>query len=538
MQRREQLPSHHAHVVSDSVVIVQTLNRTQSDQSNVLVVESLLGPGSDVVLGDGLELGLDLSGGDSSAKSGELSSNVLGNVGGAVQRQKETSLELGLGSLNLQVGHGGGQSVPLLKGEVDEIVNLGGVLGGQVDSPQTGIGVRGGEGLEGVGQVVLGHNVGESRSLVGRGADGSVVVTDDGLGNEGGVVVLGGPGDTLNSNGNVGDGHGVVSESDLGSHKVGDGVLVGVLSGRSGGTEGNGGGGGREIGEVLLGELDEGVVVDGSGSNKHHSVGGVVLGDELSQLSVGDGLDVLSGTQNGSAQGLVHEGGGVQVVKDNLLVLLVDLLELSGDDLSFSVNGRLGQLGVLQNVGQNLHRLGHVVLERLGVVDGGLSRGVGVEVAAHVLNVELELVLGSLVGALEGQMLEKVSGSVVVGVFVSRAGVDPHSDGGGLNQRVGLGGNGQAVLEVGGSSLGGDCGGKTSLGHGEDTSLEGGQSQKRVHGVVGICVISIATPCCATGREMWDSIDARERLLGRCNREALTSQPTFTPNMMHIFPAL
>lgn len=522
MQRREQLPSHHAHVVSDSVVIVETLDRTQSDQSNILVVESLLGPGSDVVLGDGLELGLDLSGGDSSAQGGELSSNVLGNVGGAVQRQKETGLELGLGSLNLQVGHRGGQSVPLLESKVDEIVNLSGVLGGQVDTPQTGVGVRSGEGLERVGQVVLRHNVGETRALVSGGADGSVVVADDGLGDQGSVVVLGGPRDTLDGNGNVGHGHGVVSESDLGSHKVGDGVLVGVLTRRSGGTEGNGRLGRGQVGEVLLGELDEGVVVDGSGSDQDHSVGGVVLGDELSQLGVGDGLDVLSGAQDGSAQGLVHEGGGVQVVEDNLLVLLVDLLELPGDDLSFSVNSRLGQLGVLQNVGEDLHRLGHVVLERLGVVDGGLSRGVGVEVAAHVLNVELELVLGSLVGALEGQMLEEMGGSVVVGVLVSRAGVDPHAHGGGLHQRVGLGGNGQSVLEVGGSSLGGNRGGKTSLGHGEDTSLEGGQSQKRVHGVGWICGLSIATPCCATSREKGVVRSMRERdYSDGCNRECV-----------------
>ena len=51
---------------------------------------------------------------------------------------------------------------------------------------------------------------------------------------------------------------------------------------------------------------------------------------------------------------------------------------------------------------------------------------------AHVLNFELELGLGALGGALEGEVLEEVGGAVGAVGFGARAGVDPHADGGGL----------------------------------------------------------------------------------------------------------
>lgn len=41
------LPSHHAHVVSDSLVVKETLNGAESSDSQVLVINILLGPGFD-----------------------------------------------------------------------------------------------------------------------------------------------------------------------------------------------------------------------------------------------------------------------------------------------------------------------------------------------------------------------------------------------------------------------------------------------------------------------------------------------------------
>ena len=91
---------------------------------------------------------------------------------------------------------------------------------------------------------------------------------------------------------------------------------------------------------------------------------------------------------------------------------------------------------------------------------GMTNRGVGVQVAAHVLDLKLQLVLCPLRGTLfresepsvgcsenmiravagageadpylEGEMLEEVGGAVGLGGLGAGAGIDPHADGRGL----------------------------------------------------------------------------------------------------------
>lgn len=95
----------------------------------------------------------------------------------------------------------------------------------------------------------------------------------------------------------------------------------------------------------------------------------------------------------------------MQVVKDDLLELLVHLLLLTKDHVPLPLDGRLVELRVLENVREDVNSLVDVLVERLGVVDGLLPRGVGVEVGAKVLDLELELGLVARLGALEGEVL-------------------------------------------------------------------------------------------------------------------------------------
>ncbi len=67
---------------------------------------------------------------------------------------------------------------------------------------------------------------------------------------------------------------------------------------------------------------------------------------------------------------------------------------------------------------------------------------------AHVLDLELEALLRAPLGALEGEVLEEVSGTVILLRLVGAAGVDEHADAAGL-ARSGLAGDRQAVLERG-----------------------------------------------------------------------------------------
>jgi hypothetical protein len=64
---------------------------------------------------------------------------------------------------------------------------------------------------------------------------------------------------------------------------------------------------------------------------------------------------------------------------------------------------------VLEDVREDVDRLGDVLVERLGIVDSLLARGVGVQVRAEVLDFELEAGLRARFGALESEMLDELA---------------------------------------------------------------------------------------------------------------------------------
>lgn len=293
------LESVPGHVAANTGVVGHALDGANTDHGNLAIPKVLASNtvdirGSDLV--DGL---LNLLGSNALALGNHLASDILGNGGGTVQAQEERRLELLLGTLNLGSGDRGGQTGPLLLGKVDQIILAVLVLGDEVDTEETSVGVRGVERHERVGQLVLVNNARQSGGGVSRGTEGAVPGTDDGLHDEHGVVVGGVPAATLNSNGNVGLGHGVVLETNLGSSEVG-GESVGLA--QTSGVSGDG-----ELAEVLLSQLDQLVVVNTTSTDKDHAVSGVVGLDVVGEVITGQGLDVLLGSQDGAAEGITYE---------------------------------------------------------------------------------------------------------------------------------------------------------------------------------------------------------------------------------------
>jgi len=70
---------------------------------------------------------------------------------------------------------------------------------------------------------------------------------------------------------------------------------------------------------------------------------------------------------------LLLEGGGVKVVENNLLELLLNLLGLAEDHIALTLDGGLLELGVLENVLEDIDALGNVLVQGLGEVDGVLA---------------------------------------------------------------------------------------------------------------------------------------------------------------------
>lgn len=100
------------------------------------------------------------------------------------------------------------------------------------------------------------------------------------------------------------------------------------------------------------------------------------------------------------------------MVKNDLLQLLVNLLLFPQYNVSLPFNSRRVKLGVLKDITDDVDRCGDVFLKALCVVYGLFPGRVSIEVGTNVLNLKFESMLGTPASALEGHVLEKVSGSV------------------------------------------------------------------------------------------------------------------------------
>ena len=192
-------------------------------------------------------------------------------------------------------------------------------------------------------------------ALVRSAAHGLVVVANDSLGDQRGKVVVIVPADALDSDRNVRGRNSVIAYTDLGADEVR--LLLGQ---EVGGVMRRGG---REAVEVLLSKLDELLVGDTTSSYKDHTVGSVVCLDVAVEFGSGDVANVLARAEDGAAQGLVLVGGGVQMVKDDLVQLLLNLLGLPENDVALALDSRGLELGVLEDIGENVDALGDIGVE-------------------------------------------------------------------------------------------------------------------------------------------------------------------------------
>jgi hypothetical protein len=78
----------------------------------------------------------------------------------------------------------------------------------------------------------------------------------------------------------------------------------------------------------------------------------------------------------------------------------------------FALNGTALELGVLEDIGDDVDGLRDVLTEALGIVDHLLTRSVRIEVSAKILHLDLEGMLEATASALEGHMLEEVGRTI------------------------------------------------------------------------------------------------------------------------------
>lgn len=174
----------------------------------------------------------------------------------------------------------------------------------------------------------------ELAAKVWRATHGAVPVTDDGLCDKCGEVVGVLPADTLNCDGDVSGRQGVVSDTDFRANEVGSSLLGGDSASLNTSS-----GSGGQVGEVLLGQFNQLLVRDTTSTDKDHAVSGVVGLDVLLEVHALEVLNVLTGTENGAAEGLLLECGGMEVVENDFLELLVNFFGFTEDHITFAVDG-------------------------------------------------------------------------------------------------------------------------------------------------------------------------------------------------------
>jgi hypothetical protein len=112
----------------------------------------------------------------------------------------------------------------------------------------------------------------------------------------------------------------------------------------------------------------------------------VMLGHETVEIATGEAAHALGGAEDGAPQRLAGKRLFLQPVEDDVVGRIGGLPDLLQDHATLDLD--LGGIegGVQHDVGDQVHGQRHVLLQDPRVVGRDLARGIGVDVAAHILD--------------------------------------------------------------------------------------------------------------------------------------------------------
>ena len=86
----------------------------------------------------------------------------------------------------------------------------------------------------------------------------------------------------------------------------------------------------------------------------------------------------------------------------------------------------------MQDIRQYIHAQRQILLQHTDEIRRMLARGIGVQMAADAFNFHRDVLGAAAFRALEGHMLQHMGDTVVGDGFITRPGIDPDTNGGGL----------------------------------------------------------------------------------------------------------
>mmetsp|Transcript_55 Transcript_55/g.137 ORF Transcript_55/g.137 Transcript_55/m.137 type:complete len:222 (+) Transcript_55:1240-1905(+) len=151
--------------------------------------------------------------------------------------------------------------------------------------------------------------------------------------------------------------------------------------------------------------------------------------------------------ENRAPKRRVLERRRVQVIKEHLFDILFNLLHFAQNHPTLALNLRLFQRRILQDITQDIHRLGDVLLEHLGVIRRLFAARVRVQMSTHVFNFLLQARRRARLRALKRHVLQEMSRTIRRRIFISRSSINPHAHGGGFRVRSRLSRHAQPIRE-------------------------------------------------------------------------------------------
>jgi hypothetical protein len=205
----------------------------------------------------------------------------------------------------------------------------------------------------------------------------------------------------------------------------------------------------RHGAESGLDAAEEALGIHRPGHGHHHVAGGVLLAHVGQQVFALEALQVGAVADDGLARGVQAVAGAVEELEGHRGRVFLELGELVQDHLALALQLVGREAAVQHDVGQQLDE-GRQVLRQAFDVEGCVVLvGVGVDLGAQALGVEVDALAVARGRALEGHVLHHVADAVQPPRLVLAAGADEHAQAHRLAPGQGYGDGAQAAAQFG-----------------------------------------------------------------------------------------
>ena len=181
------------------------------------------------------------------------------------------------------------------------------------------------------------------------------------------------------------------------------------------------------MGAVLaaLGLPHDCVMIDRTSSGDDHLSGPVVLRHKRRQVIAREGTDTLGRAEDGAAHRLIGVGDFLQPVEDHVIGRVQRLPDLLQDHAALDLYFPRVEHRVQDDIRDHIETEAHIGSQHPRVIGGHVARGVGVNVAAHILDRFGDLQRTARCRTFERHVFEEMGDAVLRGDLVAAARIHP-----------------------------------------------------------------------------------------------------------------